>query len=141
MWLVLGLVVLFSPNLLIDPENFINANPLVTPTHIQPEWYFLPMYAVLRSIPRKLGGVVALIISIGILYFLPFFLKPKFRSRGFNPYIQLTFWVLCSVFFILMWIGSKPVEAPYEFVGRGFTVIYFFLYFFMYYSQSWWEVL
>lgn len=102
MWLFLGLIVLFSPNLLIDPENFINANPLVTPTHIQPEWYFLPMYAILRSIPSKLGGVVALVMRIAILYFLPFFLKPKVRSRGFNPYMQLIFWVLCSVFLILM---------------------------------------
>lgn len=99
MWFLLGLIVLFSPNLLIDPENFINANPLVTPTHIQPEWYFLPMYAILRSIPSKLGGVVALIMSIAILYFLPFFLKPKVRSSGFNPYMQFIFWVLCSVFF------------------------------------------
>lgn len=90
-WFFLGLVVLFSPNLLIDPENFITANPLVTPTHIQPEWYFLPMYAILRSIPRKLGGVVALVMRIAILYFLPLFLKPKVRSSGFNFGSQLVF--------------------------------------------------
>jgi ubiquinol-cytochrome c reductase cytochrome b subunit len=90
-WLLLGLIVLFGPNLLIDPENFINANPLVTPTHIQPEWYFLPIYAILRSIPSKLGGVVALAIRICILYFLPFFLKPSVRSRRFNVYLQIIF--------------------------------------------------
>lgn len=87
----LGTVVLFAPNILIDPENFIPANPLVTPTHIQPEWYFLPMYAILRSIPNKLGGVVALVISIAILYFLPLFLFPSIRSGGFNPLLQVVF--------------------------------------------------
>ena len=93
---------LFVPNVLIDPENFIPANPLVTPTHIQPEWYFLPMYAILRAIPNKLGGVVALIISIAILYFLPLFLKPLMRSRRFNPALQVTFWVLCGTFLVLI---------------------------------------
>lgn len=91
LWLVLGSIVLFSPNILIDPENFIPANPLVTPTHIQPEWYFLPIYAILRSIPNKLGGVVALVISIAILYFLPLFLKPTFRSSSFNLFMRVVF--------------------------------------------------
>lgn len=99
---MLGTIVLFVPNVLIDPENFIPANPLVTPTHIQPEWYFLPMYAILRAIPNKLGGVVALVISIAILYFLPLFLKPIIRSSRFNPALQLTFWVLCATFLVLM---------------------------------------
>jgi len=91
MWLFLGFIVLFSPNVLIDPENFIPANPLVTPTHIQPEWYFLPMYAILRSIPNKLGGVIALIMSIAILYFLPLFLVPSIRRGRFNPSLQILF--------------------------------------------------
>lgn len=134
LWLILGSVVLFNPNVLIDPENFIPANPLVTPTHIQPEWYFLPMYAILRSIPAKLGGVVALIISIAILYFLPFFLKPHIRSRAFNPLNQVIFWTLCATFLILIWIGRKPVEAPYEVVGQVFTVVYFGLYLMIYFS-------
>lgn len=102
LWFVLGGIVLFSPNILIDPENFIPANPLVTPTHIQPEWYFLPMYAILRSIPNKLGGVVALVMSIAILYFLPLFLKPVFRSASFNLSMRVVFWFLCSSFFVLM---------------------------------------
>lgn len=80
----MGLVVLFFPNILIDPENFIEANPLVTPTHIQPEWYFLPMYAILRSIPRKLGGVIALILSVRILYTFPFLKNVVVRSLSFN---------------------------------------------------------
>lgn len=102
LWLGLGSVVLFAPNMLIDPENFINANPLVTPTHIQPEWYFLPMYAILRSIPSKLGGVIALIISIAVLYFLPLFLVPKLRSGSFNLFFQFLFWILVSRFLVLM---------------------------------------
>ena len=129
-WLFLALVVLFEPNLLIDPENFIPANPLVTPTHIQPEWYFLPMYAILRSIPNKLGGVVALIISIAILYFLPLFVKTTVSS--FELISSITFWALCGTFLVLIWIGSKPVEHPYEAIGQVFTVIYFGLYPIMY---------
>lgn len=89
LWAVLGWVVLFNPSILIDPENFIPANSLVTPTHIQPEWYFLPMYAILRSIPNKLGGVLALVISIAVLYTLPF-LK-GFKRNRFNPFKQYIF--------------------------------------------------
>lgn len=128
-WLVLGLVVLFMPSILIDPENFIPANPLVTPTHIQPEWYFLPIYAILRSIPNKLGGVVALVISIGILYILPFI---KGRKRNsFRPIGKILFWSLVFIFFILIYIGAKPVEAPFELVGQFFTGLYFLLYMFI----------
>ena len=86
------MVVFFCPNLLIDPENFIPANPLVTPVHIQPEWYFLPIYAILRSIPNKLGGVVGLVMSIAILYVLPFMVIPDVRSSGFNPLSKIVFW-------------------------------------------------
>lgn len=88
-WLTLGTITLFIPSILIDPENFIPANPLVTPTHIQPEWYFLPIYAILRSIPNKLGGVIALVISIAILYTLPF-IKSKKRNR-FKPRSKFAF--------------------------------------------------
>ena len=136
LWTALGAVVLFEPNLLIDPENFIPANPLVTPTHIQPEWYFLPMYAILRSIPNKLGGVVALVMSIAILYFLPLFIKNRVRSRGFNLSMALVFWSLCATFLVLIWIGRKPVEAPYEGIGQVFTVVYFGLYLLMYFSAK-----
>lgn len=94
------------------------------------------MYAILRSIPRKLGGVVALLMSVGILYFLPLFLFPIVRSRGFNPLCQLVFWVLVASFMVLMWIGSKPVEAPYELVGQVFTVLYFSLFVFLYGAQQ-----
>lgn len=138
LWLVLGRVVLFRPNLLIDPENFIPANPLVTPTHIQPEWYFLPIYAVLRSIPNKLGGVVALALSIGVLYFLPL-IKLTFRSRGVNLMRQIFFWVLVASFIILIWIGRQPVEAPYEGIGQWMTGVYFLLYFRFGYGDRVWS--
>ena len=126
LWLILGVVVLFYPSILIDPENFIPANPLITPTHIQPEWYFLPMYAILRSIPNKLGGVIALVISIAVLYILPFLWK-KNRNR-FNVINQHLFWLLISFFIILIYIGAKPVEPPFESVGQVFTIIYFLIY-------------
>nr|UUC08025.1 cytochrome b [Exechonella vieirai] len=125
LWLALGAIALIKPNLLVDPENFIPANQLVTPTHIQPEWYFLPMYAILRSIPNKLGGVVALAASIMILYTLPFTSNPMQKSNSFNPPMQILFWSLITTFLILMWLGSKPVEPPFELIGQLFTVLYF----------------
>nr|YP_010546374.1 cytochrome b [Nerita insculpta]UYI29890.1 cytochrome b [Nerita insculpta] len=125
---LLTLLVLFSPQLLGDPENFIPANPLVTPVHIQPEWYFLFAYAILRSIPSKLGGVVALVLSIAILFILPFTHLGKFRSTAFYPVSQVLFWTLVGIFLVLTWIGARPVEAPYEFIGRVFTVLYFSYY-------------
>lgn len=126
LWLILGFIVLFCPNIIIDPENFIPANPLVTPAHIQPEWYFLPIYAILRSIPNKLGGVLALVASIAILYTLPLFKSNKRTS--FSPKNQMFFWILISVFLILIFIGAKPVESPYEILGQITTCIYFILY-------------
>lgn len=86
-------VVIFSPDFFTDPENYIEANALVTPVHIQPEWYFLPAYAILRSIPNKLGGVIALVFSIVILYFLPFLNLGNQRSSGFSKIYQYSFWI------------------------------------------------
>nr|YP_003204805.1 cytochrome b [Monoplex parthenopeus]ACF04886.1 cytochrome b [Monoplex parthenopeus] len=122
---LLSTLVLFSPQLLTDPENFIPANPLVTPVHIQPEWYFLFAYAILRSIPNKLGGVIGLVMSIAILFLLPFTHMWKFRSLAFYPMNQILFWFFVGIFFILTWIGSCPVEAPYEQIGQVFTALYF----------------
>lgn len=116
---------LLNPNLLGDPENFTPANPLVTPVHIQPEWYFLFAYAILRSIPNKLGGVVALLLSILILTIIPFWHKSNFRGLSFYPLNKTLFWFIVGTVFILTWIGAKPVEDPYVFVGQVFTVIYF----------------
>lgn len=116
---------LISPNLLGDPENFNPANPLVTPVHIQPEWYFLFAYAILRSIPNKLGGVVALLLSILILAILPLWHKRNFRGLTFYPLNKFFFWFIIGTVFILTWIGAKPVEDPYVFIGQFFTVVYF----------------
>lgn len=124
----LTILALFSPQLLTDPENFIPANPLVTPVHIQPEWYFLFAYAILRSIPNKLGGVLGLAGSVVILFILPFSHQGKFRSTAFYPINQVLFWSYIGIFFILTWIGICPVEAPYEQIGQVFTALYF-LYF------------
>ena len=122
---LLSSIVLFSPQLLTDPENFIPANPLVTPVHIQPEWYFLFAYAILRSIPNKLGGVNALVSAIAILFILPFTHQSKFRALSFYPANQVLYWTFVGIFFILTWIGACPVEAPYEQIGQVFTVLYF----------------
>lgn len=88
---ILSFLALFSPQLLTDPENFIPANPLVTPVHIQPEWYFLFAYAILRSIPNKLGGVIALVVSVAILFILPFTHVSQFRRLTFYPLNQAIF--------------------------------------------------
>nr|WEG23720.1 cytochrome b [Polydora cf. ciliata DS-2023] len=115
----------FFPTLLSDPANFLPANPLVTPTHIQPEWYFLWAYAILRSIPNKLGGVIAMFAAILILFTLPY-THPKTR-RGFSffPMNQILFWMLLTDCILLTWIGGRPVEDPYIFLGQMFTVFYF----------------
>nr|ANJ70367.1 cytochrome b [Contacyphon variabilis] len=128
MMFLLTILTLHNPYLLGDPDNFIPANPLVTPVHIQPEWYFLFAYAILRSIPNKLGGVIALVMSILILMFIPFLSNQKFQSMHFYPINQILFWNLLSIVILLTWIGARPVEDPYILIGQMLTVIYF-LYF------------
>jgi len=119
------LLVIYSPNLFTDPENFLMANPLATPIHIKPEWYFLWVYAILRSIPNKLGGVIALVASILILFILPITHTHHKRRFVFYPLNQCMFWVIVASFFILTWIGGRPVETPYIIIGQVFTLIYF----------------
>nr|YP_009045959.1 cytochrome b [Thenus orientalis]CDR98455.1 cytochrome b [Thenus orientalis] len=119
---------LLNPYLLGDPDNFIPANPLSTPAHIQPEWYFLFAYAILRSIPNKLGGVIALAMSVAILFILPFTHFSKFRSLTFYPLNQFMFWSLVSILILLTWIGARPVEDPYILTGQILTVLYFSFY-------------
>nr|YP_009020603.1 cytochrome b [Neocaridina denticulata]AFN42867.1 cytochrome b [Neocaridina denticulata] len=128
MLLALVMITLLDPYLLGDPDNFIPANPLVTPAHIQPEWYFLFAYAILRSIPNKLGGVIALALSVMILFILPFTHKAKFRSLNFYPLNQIMFWGLVSTVVLLTWIGARPVEDPYVITGQILTVVYFTYY-------------
>jgi len=124
-FLILGCLCLQAPWDLGDPENFIPANPIVTPVHIQPEWYFLFAYAILRSIPRKLGGVLALVISILIVAIMPFYGNHTFKARRFLPLRKLGFWALVSIFFLLTWIGARPVEEPYILTGQILTITYF----------------
>jgi quinol-cytochrome oxidoreductase complex cytochrome b subunit len=120
-----SIFVFYYPNSLGHPDNYIPANPMVTPAHIVPEWYFLPFYAILRSIPDKLGGVVAMISAILILLLLPFINTSKIRSSKFRPIFGIAYWFLVSDFLLLGWIGQKPVETPYIEVGMIATAFYF----------------
>nr|YP_007025695.1 cytochrome b [Neotrypaea thermophila]AEW68334.1 cytochrome b [Neotrypaea thermophila] len=126
--LFLILLTLLYPYMLGDPDNFVPANPLVTPAHIQPEWYFLFAYAILRSIPNKLGGVIALVLSVAILFILPFTHFSNFRSLNFYPLNQILFWTFINVVILLTWIGARPVEDPYVLTGQILTVAYFAYY-------------
>jgi len=117
--------VFYYPNALGHSDNYIPANPLVTPAHIVPEWYFLPFYAILRSIPDKLGGVVAMVAAILILLLLPIINTSEIRSSKFRPIFGIGYWFLVSDFLLLGWIGQKPVETPYIEIGMGLTFFYF----------------
>nr|UFR82862.1 cytochrome b [Goliathus goliatus]UFR82901.1 cytochrome b [Mecynorhina torquata ugandensis] len=128
MSMMLTTLVLMNPYLLGDPENFTPANPLVTPVHIQPEWYFLFAYAILRSIPNKLGGVIALVLSIAILWIVPLINKKKMSSTQFYPINKILFWAFISIIILLTWIGARPVEDPYILTGQILTTIYFLYY-------------
>nr|AIG53172.1 cytochrome b [Ctenotus spaldingi]AIG53222.1 cytochrome b [Ctenotus spaldingi] len=126
--MMLLLLALFFPNLLGDPENFTPANPLVTPPHIKPEWYFLFAYAILRSIPNKLGGVLALLFSILILMLVPALHTSKQRGNAFRPLSQILFWTLVSNIIILTWIGGQPVEDPFITIGQIASTTYFIIF-------------
>ena len=122
--------VFFNPNYLGHPDNYIPANPLVTPAHIVPEWYFLPFYAILRAIPDKLGGVLAMFGSIAVLFLLPWLDTSKVRSARYRPLYRQFFWIFAVVCVILGYLGSKPPEGLYVVAGRICTV-YYFMHFFV----------
>nr|QOE56575.1 cytochrome b [Antigona lamellaris] len=145
---LVGIVVMLSflmfvcfsnPDFFSDPVNFIPADPMKTPIHIQPEWYFLFAYCILRSIPNKLGGVVALAMSVVVLYFMPFYPKPLWRGISFNVLSQILFWAFVGNFILLTFIGSCPIEPPFETIGLCSSIFYFL--FFILYPISWfmWE--
>ena len=120
-----GLFVFFAPNVLGHSDNYIPANPLVTPAHIVPEWYFLFAYAILRSIPDKLLGVIALAFSLFVLFTLPFLHTSKIRSMQFRPISKIFYWMLVVDFFLLTYIGQCPVEEPWYTIGQISTIFYF----------------
>lgn len=121
--------VFYYPNTLGHPDNYIPANPLVTPVHIVPEWYFLPFYAILRSIPDKLGGVLAMGGAIAAWFTLPILNTSEVRSTEFRPIFGFFYWFLIADFLLLGWIGQKPVEDPYILVGIVATIFYFVFFF------------
>nr|YP_009072422.1 cytochrome b [Macaca arctoides]AIA26532.1 cytochrome b [Macaca arctoides]WDA96221.1 cytochrome b [Macaca arctoides] len=122
---ILATLTLLSPNLLNDPDNYIPADPLNTPPHIKPEWYFLFAYTILRSIPNKLGGVLALFLSILILAAIPMLHKSKQQSMMFRPLSQFLFWLLITILLTLTWIGSEPVTQPLTTIGQAASMMYF----------------
>lgn len=124
-----------------DPENFIPANPLVTPVHIQPEWYFLFAYAILRSIPNKLGGVLALAGAILILLIMPLHPLTKFQGIAYYPLNKFYFWYLVNLIFLLTWIGARPVEEPYVITGQVLTLLYFLYFFTERLLKTLWDIL
>nr|Q9ZY14.1 RecName: Full=Cytochrome b; AltName: Full=Complex III subunit 3; AltName: Full=Complex III subunit III; AltName: Full=Cytochrome b-c1 complex subunit 3; AltName: Full=Ubiquinol-cytochrome-c reductase complex cytochrome b subunit [Ctenomys pearsoni]AAD17282.1 cytochrome b [Ctenomys pearsoni] len=126
MMITLMSLVMFTPDLLGDPDNYTPANPLNTPPHIKPEWYFLFAYAILRSIPNKLGGVLALVFSILILMLFPILHSSKQRSMSFRPLSQCLMWMLVANLLILTWIGGQPVEHPFTTIGQLASTTYFF---------------
>ena len=123
--LFFGFFVFYFPNVLGHPDNYIPADPMQTPAHIVPEWYFLPFYAVLRSIPDKLGGVAAMIGAILILMVIPFTNTSEIRSTTFRPIFKIFYWLFIADFIILGWVGQKPVKDIYILVGQIATVYYF----------------
>ena len=123
-----GIFLYFAPNYLGHPDNYIPANPMSTPAHIVPEWYFLPVYAILRSIPDKLGGVAAIGLVFVCLFALPFLNSSPVRSSSFRPLHRLFFWLVLADILLLGWLGAMPVEDPYILVGQ-LASVFFFVYF------------
>nr|QGW36327.1 cytochrome b [Dolichoderus sibiricus] len=121
---IFTMLILQYPYMFCDPDNFIPANPMTTPIHIQPEWYFLFAYAILRSIPNKLGGVLALLSSILILYFLPLF-NSTMNSLMFYPINHWLYWMFVMVFMMLTWLGAQMIETPFVFMSQIFSIMYF----------------
>jgi quinol-cytochrome oxidoreductase complex cytochrome b subunit len=117
----------FYPNFLGHTDNYILANPIVTPAHIVPEWYFLPFYAILRSIPNKVGGIIILIITLCFLIMLPFFSISLWRNTFFFKPNQILAWFLCYTYILLGWLGGCPIEYPYIFLGQFLTLFFLLL--------------
>ena len=124
-FIIFGYFLFFYPNSLGHPDNYIPANPLVTPAHIVPEWYFLPFYAILRAVPDKLGGVLMMFGAIALLFFLPYLDKSKVRSGAYRPLFQKFFYIFIINFIILGWLGKSPAEGWYIIASRIATLYYY----------------
>lgn len=139
MFLILVTISIYYPYYTSDPDNFISADALATPAHIKPEWYFLFAYAILRSIPNKLGGVIALVASILVLLVMPILNTSKQRGAAFRPIMQLFLWLLLIDVLILTWIGAIPVEQPYIIIGQIASAFYFSLFLIFFPITGWVE--
>jgi quinol-cytochrome oxidoreductase complex cytochrome b subunit len=117
--------VFFAPNYLGHTDNYIPANPMVTPPHIVPEWYFLPFYAILRSVPDKLAGVLLMFAAIVVLILLPFYVTSDIRTSAFRPIYRTMFWLFVIDVLLLAWVGGNPVKSPYYQLGQVCTAFYF----------------
>nr|QFU14536.1 cytochrome b [Dermacentor marginatus] len=126
--IMFSMVVIIYPYNLMDAENFNISNPMITPPHIQPEWYFLFAYAILRSIPNKLGGVIALMMSIIIIISFSFSMNKKMSSFYFNNLNKILFWFLVNCFLMLTYLGAMPIEYPYDFMSKIYTSMYFLMF-------------
>ncbi|YP_009705875.1 cytochrome b (mitochondrion) [Linepithema humile] len=136
--LIFTIIILQYPYMFSDPDNFIPANPMVTPVHIQPEWYFLFAYAILRSIPSKLGGVLALLMSIMILYIMPL-MSTSMNTMGFYPFSQFLYWTFINIFILLTWIGAQPIEYPYVHLSQILSLSYFLYFILLFMSYKYWD--
>jgi len=124
-FLIFGYFLFFHPNSLGHPDNYIPANPLVTPAHIVPEWYFLPFYAILRAIPDKLGGVLMMFGAIALLFALPFLDTSKVKSGAYRPWFKKIFWLFIANFLFLGWLGKSPADGWYVWASRATTFFYY----------------
>jgi ubiquinol-cytochrome c reductase cytochrome b subunit len=124
-FLIVSIFIFYAPNYLGHPDNFTPANPLVTPPSIVPEWYLLPFYTILRSIPDKLGGVIAMFSAMLILLLLPILDVSRVRSNAFKPINKFFFWLFVANFFLLGWIGGNHAEEPFITIGQICTTFYF----------------
>nr|QNO34140.1 cytochrome b [Osmia pedicornis] len=137
-WLF-SFIILQNPNMLNDPDNWSIANPMNTPQHIKPEWYFLFAYSILRAIPNKLGGVLALLFSILILFILPLMMNHKFKTNKFYPLNNFLFWFFINNFIILTWLGSQVIDYPYTMINLIFTNMYFMFFILNMYIMKFWD--
>jgi len=128
-FIIYAFFVFYAPNFFGEPDNYIQANPLVTPPHIVPEWYFLPFYAILRSIPDKLGGVLAMVGSIAVLFIVPWLDRHPVRSARYRSWFKIAYWPFIINLFVLGYIGAKPPEGVYLYIGQFATLYYFFHFF------------